>query len=333
MKAPRLPDCFPGVQYFFSGRYLQTNLGLENPTPAYNAIHDFSQQERGFAYMSAFVDPTMRVSLIAGTANNDFQIPNNPATGRADGIRDERVRRHQLQFGATQRKPNRDHPIWRAGAQKSENGFDGQLSYFTRYNDFIHAGPDRRPFDRRRRLGRRASILHQRHPGRWLLQAQSGAHGPRGFVVSGEQAFVGNSSLVEPCMICDGSGNGAPETITDDVSKLGWLAGVYAQDEWKVTDQFTINAGLRFDQMGQFVNANQISPRVNFVYKPFETRRSTLAMHAILRRRCWWKLPRPISDCSTTRRARLPASQQSGAARASHHFDAGVDQNIPFGCS
>ena len=44
--------------------------------------------------------------------------------------------------------------------------------------------------------------------------------------------------------------------------KLGWLAGVYAQDEWKITDKLTINAGLRFDQMWQYVDANQLSPRI-----------------------------------------------------------------------
>src|SRR6185437_1663087 len=71
-------DCFAGVQYYFTGRYLQNTVGIENPTPAYNAIHDFTQQERGFAYMSAIVDPTTRVSLIAGTAFNNFQIPNVP---------------------------------------------------------------------------------------------------------------------------------------------------------------------------------------------------------------------------------------------------------------
>jgi hypothetical protein len=50
-------NCFPGVQYFFSGRYLQTTEGIENPLPWLNAIHDFSQQERGFGYMSTFIDP------------------------------------------------------------------------------------------------------------------------------------------------------------------------------------------------------------------------------------------------------------------------------------
>ena len=53
-------------------------------------------------------------------------------------------------------------------------------------------------------------------------------------------------------------------------AKLGWLAGVYAQDEWRITDKLTMNAGLRFDQMWQYVDANQFGPRVSFTYKPFE---------------------------------------------------------------
>ena len=40
------------TQYFVTGRYLQNNLGLENPTPANEAIHDHTTQERGFAYVS-----------------------------------------------------------------------------------------------------------------------------------------------------------------------------------------------------------------------------------------------------------------------------------------
>ncbi len=62
----------------------------------------------------------------------------------------------------------------------------------------------------------------------------------------------------------------APFSIADNVSKTGYLAGVYAQDEWKITDKITINGGLRFDQMWQFTNANQLSPRISFTYTPFE---------------------------------------------------------------
>ena len=57
-------------------------------------------------------------------------------------------------------------------------------------------------------------------------------------------------------------------TLTDQIAKLGWLYAVYLQDEWKITNQLTINAGLRFDQMDEYVSANQLSPRVSFVYTP-----------------------------------------------------------------
>ena len=42
------------------------------------------------------------------------------------------------------------------------------------------------------------------------------------------------------------------------------------QDEWKITDRLTLNSGLRFDQMWQYVDANQLSPRVSLVYKPVD---------------------------------------------------------------
>ena len=57
-------NCFPGVQYYFTGRYVQTLEGIESSTPSVNPIHDFSQQEKGFGYISGFLDNTTRLSLI-----------------------------------------------------------------------------------------------------------------------------------------------------------------------------------------------------------------------------------------------------------------------------
>jgi len=62
----------------------------------------------------------------------------------------------------------------------------------------------------------------------------------------------------------------APIQVDDQENKFGWIAGVYIQDEWRITNQLTLNAGLRFDQMWQYVDANQLSPRIAAVYKPFD---------------------------------------------------------------
>jgi outer membrane receptor protein involved in Fe transport len=90
-----------------------------------------------------------------------------------------------------------------------------------------------------------------------------------GFTVSGEKTHIVNSSLVLP-LDDNGDPVDAPFGVYDPNSKLGWLAGVYAQDEWKITDRLTLNTGLRFDQMWQFVEANQLSPRVSLVHRPFD---------------------------------------------------------------
>ena len=111
--------------------------------------------------------------------------------------------------------------------QKSVNGFDGQLSYFTRY-DRLNYTPD--PLGDLLINGVASNITRQSYTNG--IQADGSyqinpAHTIRtGFFVSGEQAFVGNSSLVEPAP--GGVPIDAPFTITDDVSKLGWLTGVYA---------------------------------------------------------------------------------------------------------
>jgi outer membrane receptor protein involved in Fe transport len=41
-------------------------------------------------------------------------------------------------------------------------------------------------------------------------------------------------------------------------------------DEWKVTNQLTLNYGLRYDQIWQYVDANQLSPRFNLTWKPYD---------------------------------------------------------------
>ena len=276
------------------------------------------------------------MSLISGTSYSTFQIPNvpgqpvglngNPPVTSAFGI---------TNFNSAQLNENQTEftQYGVLAVQKSVNGFDGQFSYFTRYNELRYT-PD--PVGDLLINGIASDILRTSYTNGMQGDGSyeiNPAHTVRaGFTVSGEQTFVGNSSLVEPAPA--GVAIDAPETITDNVSKLGWLAGVYAQDEWKVTNNFTVNGGLRFDQMWQYVNANQLSPRINFTYKPFEY----TTFHAGYARYFTPPVlveaaPANIALFNGTTGAPVSGGTSPVLPERSHYFDAGVDQNIPFGCS
>jgi outer membrane receptor protein involved in Fe transport len=333
---PASTDCFAGVQYYFTGRYLQNTVGIENPTAAYNAIHDFSQQDRGFAYMSAFVDPTTRISLIAGTSTNNFQIPNVPGQPIGQSAVPVSNAFGATSFNSAQLNENQTETTQFAvlSVQKSYEDFNGQLSYFTRHNS-LQFTPD--PTGDLLINGIASNISRTSYTngiqGDGSYQLNSSHTVRAGFSVSSEQVFVGNTSLVEPCMVCDGSDNGNPISLTDNVSKTGLLMGVYVQDEWKVTNQFTINAGLRFDQMDEFVSANQLSPRLSFTYKPFEN----TTFHAGYARyftppELVEAAPANIGLFNNTTGA-VSGQNDPVLPERSHYFDAGVDQKIKFGCA
>src|SRR6516165_6396738 len=187
--------CIGGVQYFLTGRYLQTTEGIENPLPTLNAIHDFSQQEKGFAFASTFLDPYTRLSLIAGTSTASFQIPNRPnqpaVLASAFGVPGDT-------FNSAQLNENQDEntQFGVLALQRSINGFDGQLSYFTRY-DNLHFMPD--PVGDLLLNGIASDISRQLFSNGVQGDASyvlTPAHTLRaGFSVTAEQAWVDNTSL------------------------------------------------------------------------------------------------------------------------------------------
>lgn len=313
------------TQYFVTGRYFGSSLGLENPTSAANAIHDNTQQGKGFAYLSTVIDDSTRLSFIGGTSVSQYQIPNNPgqtpaftAFGASD-FNSAFLNENQTevnQFGVV-------------SLQKSINGFDLQLSAFSRYSS-IHFRPDTvgdLVFNGvASDVGRRSIANGIQGDGSYRL---SDAHTLRaGFAITGEKAMVNNTSVLLPL---DGNGDpvDSPFGVMDSSAKLGWLFSTYIQDEWKINNQLTLNTGLRFDQMEAYTSANQFSPRVSLTYKPFDS----TTFHAGYARNF---TPPPLVLAAPTNLALVANTTQQPAVQLndpvlperSNVFDVGVVQKI-----
>lgn len=309
------------TEYFFNGRGFTNNLGIENPTDSRNAIHDRTYQGNFFSYTSTVLDAQTRVATIFGNTTNRFQIPNNP--GQMPGFTASGV----SNFDSTMlnERQAEQNTFGVLALQKSVNGLDLQVSAFSRYST-LHFIPDT--------IGdlvfngiasdvyRRSFANGLQGDGAYKL---SDAHTLRaGFTVTGESTQNSNVSTVLPASLVD-----APFAITDNNSKLGWVAGVYVQDEWRITDTLTLNAGLRFDQMWQYVDANQLSPRLNLVYKPFDgttfhagyARYFTPPPQAIA-------APANITAFANTSAQPETFQQNPVLPERSHYFDAGVVQKV-----
>ncbi len=302
------------TQYFVSGRYFGSNLGIENPTPAKEAIHDRTAQEKGFLYLSTVIDPTSRLTFMSGLSNALYQIPNNPGQPpnfTAFGVSDF----DSALLNERQKEFNQFNVV---AYQKSAEGVDYQLAYFNRYSQ-LHFLPD--PIGDLVINGVASDVYRQSYVNgiqedtAWRVGY---AHTLRfGFTVSAERSLVNNASVVLPLV------------DPTDPSKTGWLLGTYLQDEWKITNNLILNAGLRFDQMYQYVNANQFSPRASLTWMPFDG----TTFHAGYARNFTpppQVVAAPVNLALVQGTSQQPAVSQNDPVlpERSHVFDVGVVQKI-----
>jgi outer membrane receptor protein involved in Fe transport len=313
------------TQYFVTTRGNWNSLGIENTTASLNAIHDHTDQGKFFGYTSTLINDSTRFSLISGASYSKFQIPNNPnqiPLGDFGPTIYNSVNLNENQYDT--------YAYHLAALQTKGEQVDTQLATYFRYAK-VHFVPD--IFgdlvfnDVASDVTRESYLFGTQFDASYRL---NDAHKLRaGFAVSGEQTNVTNTSTVLPVDPNTGAIAPTPFPITDATSLLGWNIGGYLQDEWKLSDKVTLNLGIRFDQLYQFVDANQVSPRAAFVVKPVEG----TTFHAGYAR---YFTPPYQSQATqtnlalfnnTTNQPEIPYHNPVLPER-SHYFDVGLDQKV-----
>jgi outer membrane receptor protein involved in Fe transport len=251
-----------GWDVFATGTFRQTSQGIEPPTGSLNSIHNRSEQYRGLLSVSRPVGNDMRVSFIGGASANRFQLPNIPGApvefpvvGEFDSARLRARQWERNAFGIV-------------ALQGATESVDWQVAGFARQSSIRYL-PDTLPelafngiaSDVRRRsasFGVQADASWRAHPDHTIRF---------GTMSMAERSQAVTLATVLPL---DGDGDplNAPFVIPDRFARTGSLHALYVQDEWRLRDNLTLNLGLRFDYANQAVQASQLSPRVNVVWRP-----------------------------------------------------------------
>jgi outer membrane receptor protein involved in Fe transport len=312
------------LSYFVSASYLQTDRGVEAATP--DPIHDHSEQHKGFAYLSYLLDPTSRLSLIVGSADSRFQIPNRPGqpiVNTLDGV-------DSFDSSKLNERQNETNRYAVLALQGSSGDFDYQIAPFSRFSA-VRFKPD--PIGDLVFSGVASDIYRNslangiQGDGSYRLSA---SHTLRaGVFFQHEKAVANNTAAVFAIDPTSGIQATTPATIVDNNTKVGLLEGAYLQDEWKVTPKLTVNFGARLDNVDAFTHENALGPRVNAVYQATES----TTLHAGYAR---YFTPPPLELVSQTsldkfaNTSNAPASPFASPVKAErgNYYDVGIAQRI-----
>lgn len=317
--------------YYLSGSYLSNAIGIENPRPTRNALHDKTRQGKSFGVLSYFLDENTRLGLMFGTYNGRFQIPNNPdqspgfaLTGVSDGNTSSLA---SSQVDENQHEANRFAVL---SFQKSLGDLNFQVSGFHQYSE-LHYTPD--PVGDLVYNGVASNSLRSNSATGVQVDASyklNQDHTVRGGMAYTRQTTHGDNTVaLFPVDDSGAQSASVPISIIDNSGKTGRLASLYLQDEWHISRPLTLNYGVRFDKVSAFIDEQQWSPRLNLAYKLSDA----TAIHAGYSR-YFTPPPQELAAQSsidlyagTTNAPEIPTSDNVKAERT-HYYDVGVSQQV-----
>ncbi|HEY5105169.1 MAG TPA: TonB-dependent receptor [Caulobacteraceae bacterium] len=263
------------INFFVSGSFLHDDLGIESPDGSSTPLHDRTDQFEGFAFLEDIIDASNRVSLIAGTSDDAFQIPNRAGqtpslffgpNGDQPLIVDGQTSFPSADLNETQKEITHYGVVtWLHAADR----WTTQVSLFGRYSTLSFT-PD--PLGDLLFTGIAQTAAKKDIAGG--IQAEGAYHAGEahtvraGVIVELDRATSATSSQVIALGANNAELSDQPATIVDTGAQTAKTFSAYVQDEWKISQSLTVNYGLRFDQFDGFRNENQLSPRANLVWQP-----------------------------------------------------------------
>jgi outer membrane receptor protein involved in Fe transport len=313
--------------FFTDGSYDHNDLGIENPTPSANAIHDATDQYRAFLYGSYLIDDSSRLVVMGSASYATFQIPNNPSQTQNYPSNGPALGAYSpLDLNDNQTEQNY---YGVAAYQKSAGDLNYQVAIFGRSSG-AHYTPLNVPADLEYNAGVATEEIRNLYSGGFQADGSyqlGNSHTVRFGATVLEEAVAADADTT---VINFNPTTPSIETIGQDNQLRALFSGIYLQDEWKIATPLTLNYGARFDVYNSTSDdENQVSPRINLVYKPFDG----TTLHAGYSR---YFTPPPLETVPAGDLAAFNGTSgassvfQDSAVKAerANYYDAGISQKV-----
>jgi outer membrane receptor protein involved in Fe transport len=312
--------------YFFTANYLENNVGIENPTASRDPIHDHTNQVKAFGDVSYLINNDTRLSVIFGVTNNRFQIPDNPGLTPQFGYLDvthfnsanlNELQNEETRFGNVALQGKLGDTAYQVSVGQRYSG----LQYYPDdIGDLMFNGVAGQI-----NQGDRASTLQADFSMPWASNhtLRYGLYGEL------DRAYTNTYSLVFPANAEGQQTSTVPFNIFTGDRILAKTMAAYVQDQWDISDNWTLNYGLRGDRYEAFREESQLSPRVGLVWQATDS----TTVHAGYSR--YFTPPQTelistenIEAFADTTNAVKNYGNNTPLAERSNYYDVGISQNI-----
>jgi len=258
--------CNGALASYVSARATWSDTAFSSATPGPTPFHDQGSTAQALGFWTYSLTQDTRLSLLLAATNSDNELPNVPGlapayslAGPASVPSSADIDSH-LNF--------RDYLLMGSIKTSPSSALELQLGYTAH---FISQEFDPDPVGELVYQGVASQATHEDRDNaiEGDLRYVSGAHtAGAGFYVGEYEVKNSDNSLVFPADANGQQTSNVPVRVLTGSGATNIASSIYAGDLWQPNPHLSVDIGLRGDDLTGYTHAQQLSPRLNFSFRP-----------------------------------------------------------------
>jgi hypothetical protein len=259
-------SCDGALSSYLSARETWSAATFSAATPAPTPIHDQGRQEQGLGYWSYALSSATHLTLLLAATRSDNELPNAPGLAPAFALASASSVPTSAEIDS--RLNFRDYLLMGSIHSSPNAALDLQLGLTAHYisqrfdpdavGELVYQGVASQALHEDRDLTLQGDLRYS-----------TGAHDlSAGFYVGSYDVRNAVHSLVFPADALGDQTQDVPEAISTGSSAINVVSSLYVSDRWRIGRFWSVDVGLRGDDLTGYTHAEQLSPRLNLVFQP-----------------------------------------------------------------